>query len=68
MMKKTLQLSGLHCVNCSLLIEEDLADIGVTAKANYAKQTVDVTYDPKKTKEKSIIEAIQHLGYTVLKE
>lgn len=65
MITKTLKLSGMHCVSCSVLIEGELEDIGVQAKASYAKQTVDVTYDSKKTKEEAIIKAIEKLGYQV---
>ena len=55
----------MHCVSCSMLIEGELEDMGVQAKANYAKQLVEVTFDEKKTKEESIAAAIQKLGYTV---
>ncbi len=61
-----LKLSGMHCVSCSLLIEGELADIGVQAKANYAKQTVDVSFDEKKIILARIKEAIETLGYRVL--
>jgi len=65
MTTKTLKLHGMHCVSCSMLIEGELEDMGVQAKANYAKQLVDITYDPKKIKEEAIIGAIQKLGYQV---
>lgn len=66
MVTKTLKLSGMHCVSCSMLIEGELEDMGVEAKANYAKQLVEVTFDPNKTKEEVIIAAIKKLGYTVI--
>jgi len=65
MITKTFQLSGMHCVSCSMLIEGELEDMGVQAKANYAKQLVEVTFDPQKTKEEAIIKAIEKLGYQV---
>jgi copper chaperone CopZ len=65
MITKILKLQGMHCVSCSMLIEGELEDMGVQAKANYAKQLVEVTYDPKKIKEESIVGAIQKLGYQV---
>jgi len=65
MITKILKISGMHCVSCSMLIEGELEDMGVQAKANYAKQLVEVTFDEKKTKEESIAAAIQKLGYTV---
>lgn len=65
MTTKTWKLKGMHCVSCSMLIEGELEDMGIQAKANYAKQLVEVTFDPKKTKEEAIIGAIQKLGYQV---
>lgn len=65
MITKTLKLHGMHCVSCSMLIEGELEDMGVEAKAHYAKQTVVVTYDPKKTNEEAITKTIQRLGYQV---
>ncbi|MFZ2025633.1 MAG: heavy-metal-associated domain-containing protein [Microgenomates group bacterium] len=61
-----LKLSGMHCVSCSLLIEGELEDIGVQAKANYAKQLVDCTYDEEKIDVKKIQEVIEKLGYKVV--
>jgi len=66
MTRKQLQLSGLHCVSCSLLIEEELADIGVAAKANYAKQLVECTYDEKKITGATIQDVIEKLGYKIV--
>ena len=66
MTTKQLILKGMHCVSCSLLIEGELEDAGVQAKANYAKQTVDVTYDAKNITEEAIRKIIQKLGYEVV--
>ena len=65
MITKTLKISGMHCVSCSMLIEGELEDMGVQAKANYAKQEVVVTFDQNKIKEEAITAAIQKLGYTI---
>jgi len=65
MTTKTLQLSGMHCVSCSMLIEGELEDMGVEAKANYAKQQVEVTYDEKKLQLSAVEQAIKKLGYSV---
>ena len=58
-------LSGMHCASCSLLIEGELEDIGVKAKANYAGQYVDCTYDETTVLSSKITETIEKLGYTV---
>lgn len=63
--KKIFRLSGLHCVSCSMTIEGELEDIGVAAKCNYARQVVEVEFDPGKVGEKEIIAAIQNSGYKV---
>lgn len=55
----------MHCVSCSMLIEGELEDIGVQAKANYAKQLVEVMFDSKKVAEKAIVQVIERLGYQV---
>jgi copper chaperone CopZ len=65
MITKKLKLTGMHCVSCSMLIEGELEDMGVDAKANYAKQLVEVTFDPNKIKEEAIVGAIKKLGYQV---
>lgn len=49
-----------------MVIEGDLEDIGVTARANYAKQTADVTFDEKKVSIDQIKGVIQKAGYTVI--
>jgi copper chaperone CopZ len=48
-----------------MLIEGELEDVGVTAKANYAKQTVEVTFDEKKTDLSTIQKTIGKIGYRV---
>jgi len=65
MITKTLKLGGMHCASCSLIIEGELSDIGVQAKANYAKQIVAITFDENKTKESIVIDTIEKLGYQV---
>lgn len=66
MITTQLKLSGMHCVSCSLLIEGELEDIGVQAKANYTKQVVDCTYDEKKITIANIRAVIEKLGYEVV--
>lgn len=65
MMKKTFKLKGMHCTSCALLIESDLEDAGASATCNYAKEIVDVEYDPVKLTEQRIIDVIKSSGYQV---
>lgn len=46
-----------------MLIEGELEDMGVAAKANYAKQMVKVAFDEKKISIRTIISAVEKLGY-----
>ena len=66
MVTKQLKLQGMHCVSCSMLIEGELEDMGVQAKANYAKQLVEVTFDEKKILIDHVISALEKLGYHVV--
>jgi Cu+-exporting ATPase len=65
----TLKLSGLHCVACSLTIDDELESIdGVfSAKTNYAKQESLVSYDSTKVKIPILRIAIEKLGYKVVR-
>jgi Cu+-exporting ATPase len=63
MMKKTLKITDMHCTSCALLIEADLEDIGVKAKASYAKGEVEVEFDEGKMDVTKIINAIKKSGY-----
>lgn len=53
-------------MSCSILIEGVLEDIGVDAKCNYVKNTVEAVWDPGKIKEKEIVEEILKSGYKVI--
>lgn len=66
MIKKTFKLDGLHCTSCAVLIEGDLEDSGVRASCHYAKETMDVEFDPSKTTEADIKKTIAKNGYRVV--
>ena len=61
----TLPITNLHCVSCSLVIEEALVEKGVRARVNYAKQTVSCTFDEKTMTVDAIKAIVQKLGYCV---
>jgi copper chaperone CopZ len=65
MVTKTLKIKGMHCPSCSFLIEGELEDIGVTAKADYPRGIVTVTYDDAKHSEEAIRGAIMKAGYSI---
>lgn len=66
MTKKKYKIIGMHCTSCAMLIEGELEDIGVVARASYAKQELEVEYDEKKVKEEQIIKAVKKVGYDLL--
>jgi len=57
----------LHCENCVKKVKENISfEKGIKAlEVSLEEQTVTVTYDPAKTDEKKIAEAIAKLGYEV---
>ncbi|OGG12043.1 hypothetical protein A2Z00_03380 [Candidatus Gottesmanbacteria bacterium RBG_13_45_10] len=65
MKKKTFKIEGMHCASCAMVIESDLEDVGVKASCSYAKQVVDVEFDPGKISEKDIQKTIVTSGYSV---
>ena len=65
MKKKTFKVEGMHCASCSMVIESDLEDAGVNATCSYAKQSLDVEFDPKKIDEMKIHDVVKKAGYTL---
>ena len=65
-MKKTnLDIKGMHCGSCALLIENTLKDTkGVEqANVNFSAEKATITFDEEKIQLAQIQEAIKHLGY-----
>jgi Cu+-exporting ATPase len=67
MKKITLQLKGMHCTTCSVLIDTVLEELpGVkTSKTSYADQKVEVEFDPAKVDTNQMIQVIKSEGYEV---
>lgn len=66
MAKKTYKISGMHCTSCSMVIEGDLEDIGVSARANYARQIVEIDELPAGVGESQVVAVIEKQGYKVI--
>jgi len=68
--KRKLQIEGMHCSSCAMNIDFDLEDLdGVkTAKTTYAKQQTEVEYDEDNITLQQIIEQINKTGYKALYE
>lgn len=65
MIKKRLQVQGMHCVGCAMTIDGAVEDLpGVkSATTNYARQVVEVEYDESQMTEAQIMAAIKAAGY-----
>jgi len=62
-MKKTIQISGMHCKSCEVLIQDALTDIGVTAKVNSSKGTAELEYEESNVNMKLIEKIIEQEGF-----
>lgn len=71
-MKIKLRVAGMHCTACAMNIDEELEDVGGVkrAKTSYAKQSVEVEYDPAIVSVQALINAVSTAGYaaTVLEK
>src|SRR3989344_5805232 len=61
----TLKISGMHCASCSTILTRALQKVeGVnSAVVNYSTEKGTVTFDPAKTNEPALIQAVQKKGY-----
>lgn len=65
LIKKKYKVKGMHCANCAMVIESDLEDVGVKAKCDFAKYTLEVEFDSKKINIEKIRETVKSSGYTI---
>jgi len=68
--KKILEISGMHCASCAVLIENSLKkEIGVkTVNVNFASEKLYLEYDPAETDLNKIEKAMEGLGYKISEE
>lgn len=66
MTKKTYKINGMDCDACAKLIELDLEDAGISARCNYAKETLEVELNGDKEKEKKVKDVIEKSGYQLI--
>lgn len=61
----TLQISGMHCASCALLIERELMQTpGVKeARVSFAAEKAWVVFDPGTTTVKDLIQVVENAGY-----
>ncbi|MBZ4219238.1 MAG: cation transporter [Chlorobium sp.] len=66
-MKTELQVSGMNCGSCELLVKEALEEVeGVReAEASHLKGSVIIDYEPQKVSIASLAAAIEEQGFKV---
>ena len=67
-MKKTLQIKGMHCKSCKMLLEDSFEDLGVaSATIDWEKGIAVVEFDENKVSLVALKKAVVDEGYTVTK-
>jgi len=59
--KKVYKVKGMECASCAKMLELDLEEVGITAKCDYVKETLEVE-SVDRQKIKTIVEAA---GYSL---
>jgi Cu+-exporting ATPase len=64
--KTKLVVTGMHCVSCSLLIDETLEELPgvVSSSTDLRRETTTVEYDPAQTTVSALADEIAKLGYS----
>lgn len=67
MIIKKFKITGMHCSSCAMNIDGELEDTEgvIEASTSFAKQAVEVKYDPNKVSDKKIIEVVKTAGYDI---
>lgn len=67
MIIETLNVKGMHCKSCVMLVEEAVSEIKGIKKveADYNKDQVTISYDGSNTTLESVKKAIKEEGYQV---
>jgi len=63
MEKIKLNIDGMHCKSCEMLIGDALQELG--AKAKVTQGSAEVEFDGSKLKKEDIVEAIKKEGFKV---
>ena len=63
MTKMIYKIKGMDCPSCATLLECELEDVGIKAKINFAKETLETESD----KEKEMLATVTKSGYKISK-
>ncbi len=64
-MRMVLDVRGMHCKSCEMLIKDVLEEIGIKSDVSHEMGTVTVVFDENKITKDQIREAIANEGYEV---
>ena len=62
----TLEIEGMHCRSCEMIVQDELSDIGVASKASHESGEIEVTFDETKNNIDEIKKIIEKEGYKVI--
>ncbi|WP_347451826.1 urease accessory protein UreH domain-containing protein [Acetoanaerobium noterae] len=68
LIRKVLQIEGMTCSNCEVIIENALSKVDgiIEIKAKYKSSTIYITYDDNLISLNQIIDHIENIGYEVI--
>lgn len=68
--RKKLQIAGMHCTSCAMNIDFELEDLGgvVSARTSYAKMECEVEFDEEKVKFEKIVATVGSAGYKAVEK
>ena len=65
----TINIKGMHCNSCKMLIEDALEDLGTKqAEVDMKTKTITITYNKDELDLNKIIETIKAEGYSIIKQ
>ena len=64
-MKLILQIEGMHCNSCAMLIENEFEDKVKRISVDYSSEKAEIDFDEKKITEKEIKRIIEKMGYKI---
>ena len=64
-MQLKLNVKGMHCKSCEVLLKDTLSDIGVDAEADHKTGIIKINFDEKKVNLDKIKKIIAECGYKV---
>jgi len=65
-MKKSIKIDGMSCHHCVMAVQSALEAVEGVSGVSVQLGSADVEFDPQRTNEASLIEAIEEEGYQVV--